>query len=100
VSQLANNLILRADDGTGEFGLANPINIVSLPQLTLADSGSSLLLYWPVSTPTFVLETSSSLSPADWKPVAGTPLQIGNQYLMSLPVTTTNSFYRLRYSGP
>ena len=66
------------------------------PVLGLTQSGGFILVFWPVSAPGFVLETSSSLSPADWTPVPDPPIQIGGEYLESIQITGTNQFYRLQ----
>jgi hypothetical protein len=101
VSQVISNLILQADDGFGHLGLANPINIVSLPPLTTLPSGNTLYIYWPISPSGFVLETTPTLSPANWTNVPAPPLQIGNQYLEPIQIMSgTNAFYRLRFRGP
>jgi hypothetical protein len=100
VSQTASNLVLRADDGFGHFGLANPINVVSLPCLGILCSGNIALYMWPVGYPGFVLETSGNLSPAAWVVVPYSPIQIGDQYLLPLDMTGTNGFYRLRFPDP
>jgi hypothetical protein len=100
VSQTASNLVLQADDGFGHFGFANPINVVGLPGLGMTRFGNILLMQWPAVSPSFVLETSGSLSPAAWVPVPYVPIQVGDQYLVPLDMTGTNGFYRLRFSGP
>jgi hypothetical protein len=100
VSQTASNLVLRADDGLGHFGLANPINVISLPWLGMLRSGNIALYMWPVGYSGFVLETSGNLSPATWVVVPYSPIQIGDQYLLPLDMTGTNGFYRLRFSSP
>jgi len=102
IPQTASNLVLQADDGAGHFGLANPINVVALPPLTVRTSGNKLLLLWPVSYSGFVLEASGSLSPTAWTPVTVFPTELGNQYLVLLPISGSgiSSFYRLQLSGP
>jgi hypothetical protein len=100
ISQTASNLVLRADDGLGHFGLANPINVISLPRLGMLHSGNIALYMWPVGYPGFVLETSGNLSPATWVVVPYSPIQIGDQYLLPLDMTGTNGFYRLWFPGP
>ena len=100
ISQTASNLVLRANDGLGHFGLANPINVISLPQLEMLRSGNIALYIWPVGYSGFVLETSGNLSPAKWVVVPYSPIQIGDQYLLPLDMTGTNGFYRLRFPGP
>ena len=100
IAQPASNLVLQADDGLGHFGLANPINVISLPRLGMLHSGNIALYMWPVGYPGFVLETSGSLSPATWVVVPYSPIQIGDQYLLPLDMTGTNGFYRLWFPGP
>jgi hypothetical protein len=101
ISQTASNLVLRANDGFGHFGLANPINVVSLPSLGMLYSGTIALYTWPVGYPGFVLETSGSLlAPATWVAVPYSPIQIGDQYMLPLDMTGTNGYYRLRFPGP
>jgi len=93
---------LQADDGLGHFGLANPIDVLNLPNLGMMHYGNIALLVWPVGYSDFVLEASSSLSPATWVTVPYAPIQIGDQYLylLQLDMTDTNGFYRLQFPGP
>jgi hypothetical protein len=100
ISQITSNLVLRADDGLGHSGLANPINVIWLPTLDLKHSGKTLLILWPVGASGFVLETSSSLLPAAWVPVTDPPFEIGGQYVLPVVMSDSNRFYRLRFPGP
>jgi hypothetical protein len=100
ISQTAPNLVLQAKDGLGHFGLANPINVINLPGLEMLCSGNIALILWPVGYSGFVLENSGNLSPARWVVVPYAPIQIGDQYLLPLDMTSTNGFYRLRFPGP
>jgi len=100
ISQTGSNLVLRADDGLGHFGLANPINVINLPSLSMLRSGNIALYIWPVGYSGFVLETSGCLSPATWVVVPYSPIQVGDQYLLPLHMTGTNGFYRLWFPGP
>jgi hypothetical protein len=99
VVQTATNLVLQASDSFGESGVANPINVIGLPALTTIPSGGSLLIFWPVNPAGFVLEKTAGLSPANWVPVTTSPFQIGDQYLLSIQMSGTNAFYRLRFNG-
>ena len=100
ISQTASNLVLQANDGLGHFGLANPINVISLPSLEMLRSGNIALFLWPVGYSGFALETSDSLSPATWRSIPDAPFQIGDQCLFPIEMTGTNGFYRLRFPGP
>ena len=100
VSVAASNVVLKADDGFGHFGLSNPINIVNPPALAVAASGQVFLIHWPLSPLGFGLETAARLAPAQWTPVAGSPIQIGQEWLLPVIMSDTNRFFRLRYSSP
>jgi len=100
IAQPGSNLVLQANDGLGHLGLANPINVISLPQLGMLCSGNIALFMWPVGYPEFVLETSASLSPAAWAVVPYSPIQVGDEYILPLVMTGTNGFYRLWFPGP
>jgi hypothetical protein len=100
ISQTASNLVLQADTGFGHFGLANPINILSLPSLGMWRSGNIALFMWPAGYSDFVLETSGNLSPASWVVVPYAPFQFDDECFLPLNTTGTNGFYRLRFPGP
>ncbi|HTV42229.1 MAG TPA: LamG-like jellyroll fold domain-containing protein, partial [Candidatus Sulfotelmatobacter sp.] len=101
VSQTATNLVLRAADGSGHGGLANPINIVNLPQLASAHSGGTLYISWPISPAGFVLESSTNLISGPWSPVTQPPFTLPGLNVESiiLPNTNASVFYRLQFSG-
>lgn len=103
IPQSISNLVLKAYDGaSGRVGLANPINVLSTPSLAVAQSGSSLLLFWPMDPAGFSLEYSTNFVPSQWAPVTAPPLQIGNQWLESIQIGYTNELYlyRLHYTLP
>jgi hypothetical protein len=78
---------------------SNAVLTVNLPPaLGAVPSGNYLYLFWPLSAPGFVLETTPSLSPADWVIVSNPPIQLGGIYLESIQMTGTNQFYRLLLS--
>jgi hypothetical protein len=100
VPQTISGLTLKANDAAGHFGFANTIDIVSPPGLSTLNFGTSLLVAWPLSPSGFVLESSSSLSPGTWSIVPGSPIPFNGQNLQSVPLSDTNQFFRLRFSGP
>jgi hypothetical protein len=78
---------------------SNAVLTVNLPPtLGATPSGNYLYIFWPGSAPGFVLETTPSLSPADWVIVSNPPIQLGGIYLESIQMTGTNQFYRLLLS--
>ena len=98
VSQPSTNLILQANVASGQFGLANPVDVVNLPILTITPSAAGFEIRWPVSPSGFVLEMSPDLSPRSWSPVTANPIEVGGQYLQHIDMDGTESFYRLRFT--
>ncbi len=99
VQQPVTNVVLRADDGNGHFGLANSISVISVPRLEMENFGDIMLFSWPVESSGFVLETSTTIAPATClRPYA--PLQIGDEYVVPLDMSGPQGFYRLRFSRP
>jgi hypothetical protein len=74
------------------------LTVNPLPVLGVAQSSGFALMFWPVSAHGFVLETTPSLSPANWVTVSNPPIQIGDEYLESIQMSGTNQFYRLQLS--
>jgi hypothetical protein len=71
--------------------------IVSPPSaLTGNFSGNALVLSWPITTASCLLEEASSLGPeARWSVVTNNISSNGN-YWLTIPASPTNKFYRLR----
>jgi hypothetical protein len=69
---------------------------VASPRLVYQTFGDILLLSWPTAAPGWVIEASPTLSLNDWVPLAQPPLQIGDQYVVSMSMAQTRRFYRLR----
>ena len=59
-----------------------------------------MLLYWPVGSPTFTLETTTNLYPPNWVPVVPGPVVIQGLNFVALPSTDASDFFRLDYEGP
>jgi hypothetical protein len=100
ITQTATNLVLRATDGLGHTGLANPINVIPPPFLTQHLSGSMLQFVWPAGYAGFVLVSSPTMLPGSWTPAPIAPFRIGNQLLGQLPAPGSNTFYRLELLEP
>jgi len=100
IPQTDSNLVLEADDGAGQTGVANPFNVVMAPALSVARSGGELFVFWPVVPGGFELNVATNLVSPQWTPAGGVPIQIGNQYLESFQFGTNNQLYRLQYTLP
>jgi hypothetical protein len=71
-----------------------------VPTLRLERDGNLISIFWSAQLAGFVLESSSSLSPATWADVPDVPVPSGNELMVQIPMSETNSFYRLRSGGP
>ena len=98
VTQAASGLILVADDGAGHLGYANAINVVNLPSISIVQSGSSVLLSWPVMASSFAPEKSPDM--ISWLPLASTINLAGGTYQTRVPTTGSAQFFRLRLVSP
>jgi hypothetical protein len=98
VSQAATGAVLVAADDFGHLGYANPINVFSLPSLSIEQSGQSALISWPAAGPAFVLETTSDFS--SWSPLSPPTQLFGDKYEARVKISATRSFYRLRFGAP
>ncbi len=65
------------------------------PSLTATRVGQNLVLSWPISAPGYTLQSTTSLSAPNWKPVAKVPVVVGNQYYVTNNSASGNNFYRL-----
>jgi hypothetical protein len=74
---------------------AGPDSLTALPRLTVAVSGTNIVLSWPVADG-FVLQTSAQLgTAASWTVVNATPVVANGQNTVTLPIGTGTAFYRL-----
>jgi len=67
-----------------------------LPQLSFSVSGNQLTLSWPTSVGSgYTLKSTTALGPgAVWNP-AGAPTVVGENYQVTVTVTSGNAFFRL-----
>jgi hypothetical protein len=66
------------------------------PHLSIANSGTNLLLSWPVTAVPFALWSSSSLGGnASWSAVAAMPMTNGATVSLTMPASSTGAFFRL-----
>src|SRR5262249_43188616 len=67
------------------------------PKLAYSRSGNTFQLVWPADADGYALEQSAELRVGTlWSPVTNTPVwQHGNQ-TVTLAITSTNTFFRLR----
>ena len=89
-----------ATDGannTSEFSACVPV--VAAPALSISAAATHQVnLVWSTNVTGFVLKQTGSLSPPIlWNAVTNTPVVANSQFIVSLPVATTNNFYTLSF---
>ena len=95
-----DNPVLISADATKFAALANGNIYLSEPNpsptLSLTQSGANAVLSWMVPTSNFLLQQSSDL--ANWSTITNAPtLNITNlQNQLTLPLSQTQTFYRLK----
>jgi O-glycosyl hydrolase len=66
------------------------------PVLGASVQNRNLLLSWPTNTTGFQLVRATNLNNPSWTPVAGTPAQIGGQFVVTNRMTNRMEFFRVR----
>ena len=90
-------LFAQATDDQGQTTISLPVHVtVTAPALSLMPAGNFVVIYWPTSTSSYVLETTSDLTSGAWTAVPGTPVVIGGQSIQIANLEPGGRFYRLR----
>jgi uncharacterized repeat protein (TIGR03803 family) len=84
--------------GTNRDGYAFRVTILpaTLPALNIVRSGDSVVLSWSVTAADATLEMANSLPAQTWSTVQTTPIQIGDQEVVTHDLTSENQIFRLR----
>jgi hypothetical protein len=85
------------------FDSGTPVNVsfsnfmldIGSPRLSITSSGSNIIVSWPGS-PSAQLQSTTTLHPTNWQPVAGTPTFANGQYSLTLPASDGGQFFRLK----
>jgi len=72
--------------------------VVTPPTLTTRFTNqNSLVLSWPTNSPGFTLQSAYSFSPtSQWAAAGGSPTVQGNEYRVTINVSTNQRFFRLQ----
>jgi uncharacterized repeat protein (TIGR01451 family) len=87
---------------TDSLGLTNSASaqIVVLrqppPQLSIQLVANQAQISWLASATNYVLESSTSLSPANWSAVTNAPFAADSQQTVTVDISPTSQFFRLR----
>ena len=71
---------------------------VTPPMLSIAPQGTNVVISWPQTGSSNVLESASLLGSTNWSTVDATNQTVGDSYRVTLPVSGSNHFFRLRQS--
>jgi uncharacterized repeat protein (TIGR03803 family) len=89
--------------GTTEFSLLNgssvgsgTVFIISLPpQLTITETGASVILNWPTNLTGYTLQSTTNLASPVWTTNSTAPVVVNGQYTVSNPIAGAQQFFRL-----
>ena len=65
------------------------------PALTIASSGANDNVSWPASFAGYILQSTASLNPANWKTVMLSTVTNNGNLVVTVPVSGTQGYYRL-----
>jgi hypothetical protein len=84
-------------DIASHFAYGPNVLISFLPQLSASLSGNQLTLSWPTSAGSaYALKSTTVLGAgAVWSPAGGAPTVVGENYQVTVSVTSGNAFFRL-----
>jgi hypothetical protein len=68
---------------------------ISPPPLSISVTAGQVSVSWPVTAPTFQVQSTTNLSGAVWSSVATTPTLSGNTLTVTLPGSATTEYFRL-----
>ena len=63
--------------------------------LSIARQGTNAVLWWPQTASTYVLETTSGLTPANWVPAGASVQALAGRFQVTVPADGRQQFFRL-----
>ena len=70
------------------------------PKLSASFSGSQLIISWPTNATSFGLQQNLTLAPAGWAGAMNPVTVVGEQNQVSVPLTNSSGYYRLKSLNP
>jgi hypothetical protein len=81
----------------GFWGITVALQQPDLPPLSVTDALNGIVLSWPVTSTTALLEQTERLQPSSlWTTVSQTPQIVGGQNVVTIPLTGASRFFRLK----
>ncbi|HKQ39422.1 MAG TPA: LamG domain-containing protein, partial [Verrucomicrobiae bacterium] len=70
--------------------------LMSRPRVSIAHSGSNVVISWPAAAMDFVLESTDNLASGNWSTVNESIIPSGDLNTVTVPVGSGSTFYRLK----
>jgi hypothetical protein len=80
---------------TSDFAM--PIHLLPAPRMSVATVGSNIVISWPTNSGVGAIQSATNLATANWTTLPDQPDKIGSNYQVSLPISSSNVFFRLKY---
>ena len=80
---------------TGTVSLLLNTCVTTRVHLAIVRSNATVTISWPFPSTGFVLESTTSLSPADWQPATKAPTNENGGWQLTVPITQKESYFRL-----
>ena len=96
-NSLTNGTWAGVDGGWDLMGYKSPADRLA-PNLEITNTAGTLTISWPGSASDFVLQTTDDPASNSWTVVSNVPSLSGTQFVVALPDTNAQQFFRLK--GP
>jgi hypothetical protein len=80
---------------TSDFAM--PIHLLPAPRMNLIRLGNNILISWPTNSGPLTIQSTASLASPNWMDRSEQPYPVGTNYQVSLPISTSDVFFRLKY---
>jgi hypothetical protein len=85
-----------AGGGSASTQIISNFSFVSIPTQTISISAGQLLISWPAAIYGFTLQQNPNLNTTNWVNLTNQAVILNGQNQITLPLTRTNQFYRLK----
>jgi hypothetical protein len=80
---------------TSDFAM--PIRLLPAPRMTIVRLGDNVLISWPTNSGPLTIQSTANLVPPNWMDRLEQPYLAGTNYQVSLPISPSDVFFRLKY---
>ena len=82
---------------THTSNFAMPIHLLPAPRMNIKTMENNVVISWPTNSGSLTIQSATSLAPANWMDRSDQPSSVGTNYQVSLPISSGNVFFRLKY---